>query len=183
MKLENAAKAVARGMEWAGARGGWIFDRDRQPLAPGWHALAGRLEARGWIVDRGPGVGFVVDWGRIPAPGTVRQRADGPLSPDPKGPTHPDHRAPPPPERAPRTLPGEGRPLEWYIVPNVFRVGMSPDEIGAETIAAWNVAALWGATSATITGSEAAAHDLADTLTAQTGIVWNAVPAGRPGQF
>ena len=183
MRPENAAKAVARGMGWAGARGGWIYDANRKPLAPGWKALADRLEPRGWIRDRGPGVGFVVDWGRIPAPGTVRPRADSQLDPHPNGPTHPDHRQPPPPERAPRSLPGDGPRLEWYVVPNVFRPGMTPKACAVETLLAWQAAAPHGATSATSTGSEQAAQAYAANLTNQTGTRWNAVAAGRPGQF
>jgi hypothetical protein len=60
---------------------------------------------------------------------------------------------------------------------------MTPEAVATETVRAWEVAVLYGATSATITGSEAAAREYADSLTAQTRTVWNAVPAGRPGQF
>jgi hypothetical protein len=73
--------------------------------------------------------------------------------------------------------------MGWYVVPNVFRPGMSPEDIARETIMAWQAAAPHGATSATITGSEQAAQAYAADLTNQTGTQWNAVAAGRPGQF
>jgi hypothetical protein len=68
-------------------------------------------------------------------------------------------------------------------VPNVFRPGMNPEAIAVETIIAWQDAAPHGATSATITGSQQAAQAYAADLTAKTGTRWNAVAAGRPGQF
>jgi hypothetical protein len=60
---------------------------------------------------------------------------------------------------------------------------MNPEAIAVETLLAWQDAALHGVTSATITGSQQAADAYAANLTNQTGTQWNAVAAGRPGQF
>jgi hypothetical protein len=60
---------------------------------------------------------------------------------------------------------------------------MTSKAVAVETLLAWQAAAPHGVTSATITGSQQAAEAYAASLTNKTGTRWNAVAAGRPGQF
>lgn len=170
MKPENAARAVARAMGWAGARGGWIYDANRRPLAAGWHALADRLEARRWIVDRGPGRGFEVDWPRVPAPGAVRPRADATLEPHPSGPRHPDGDGPQPTRRFPLTI--RAARDRWTLVPVIDCESLPLAEAALATIAAVQAAQLAGADPTTQHDDPAEARKLARETAAATGIQW-----------
>ena len=170
MKPDSAARAVARAMGWAGARGGWIYDADRQPLAAGWHALADRLEARAWIVDRGAWLGFKVDWQRIPAPGTVRPRADSPLEPVKGGPPHPDGPGPGPTVRArPGRQPTRSQPRP-VLVPLIDCESMPIEDAALATIAAYRTAIRNGDDPGGAEDDDA--EELADRLESSTGIRW-----------
>lgn len=178
MKAENAARAVARHMGWAGARGGWIFDGERQPLAAGLHALAERLEARGWIVPQADG--YRVEWQRIPGPGTYRPRADRPLEPHPRGPAHPDGPPNPAAVLPPPVRANQPTPPCWYAVPAVFRPGASPVAVAIATARAWQAAQKAGFDPGPIVATRPQADAVAATMTNHTGILWLICP-GDPG--
>lgn len=170
MKPENAARSVARAMGWAGARGGWIYDANRRPLAAGWHALADRLEARQWIVDRGPGRGFEVNWPRVPAPGTVRPRADVALEPHPSGRRHPDGEGPQPTRRFPLTI--RVARDRWSLVPEIDCESLPLAEAALATIAAVQAAQLAGIDPTEPHDDAAEARKLARGAGAASGVRW-----------
>lgn len=177
MKKDSAARAVGRAMHWAGARGGWIYSADRQPLAAGWHALADRLEARAWIVHLGPGRGWEVDWPRVPAPGTVRPRADAQLEPIQGGPPHPGG-------SSPDTIPfplriRSARPADrWALVPVVHSSGNREHAAALAAIAAVQDAEE-GLSFPRVRFTDAAeARQRAAEVSAATGRPWRAVQVG-----
>jgi hypothetical protein len=64
--VKQLAKAIASHLGWKGSWGGWIHDRDGNPVAQGWVALAAKLKHRGWIVERGHPFPPHVNWRKVP---------------------------------------------------------------------------------------------------------------------
>lgn len=47
----SAAKAWAKANGWGGRKGGWIYNRQGEPICQGWAALTGRLVRHHLILD------------------------------------------------------------------------------------------------------------------------------------